>query len=140
MRSAPWAELTAATMHDILQLRAVVFVVEQNCAYLDPDGRDVEAGAVHRWIERDGRVIACLRQLREPDGGTRLGRIATDVAHRGDGAAGRLIDAALAESSRPVHLGAQAHLARWYRTFGFEIAGDLYIEDGIDHLPMRLDR
>lgn len=140
MRSAPWTELPALTLHDILQLRAAVFVVEQRCAYLDPDGRDVEEGAVHWWIERDGRVVACLRQLRDADGGTRLGRIATDPGHRGDGAAGRLITAALAESPRPVHLGAQAHLARWYRTFGFEIVGDLYVEDGIDHLPMRLDR
>jgi ElaA protein len=132
-------DLPARVLHDILQLRAAVFVVEQNCAYLDPDGRDVEEGAVHWWIEHDGRVVACLRQLREPGGGARLGRIATAADHRGEGLAARLIVAALEQCERPVQLGAQAHLARWYRTFGFAIAGDLYIEDGIDHLPMRLD-
>ena len=132
-------DLTAGVLHDILQLRAAVFVVEQNCAYIDPDGRDMEPGAVHWWIEREGRVVACLRQLREPDGGSRLGRIATDRHHRRDGLAAALILSALDDATRPVHLGAQAHLARWYRSFGFAIVGDLYVEDGIDHLPMRLD-
>lgn len=139
IRSARFEELPARTVHDLLQLRAEVFVVEQRCAYLDPDGRDVEPDAVHWWVEDpDGRVVACLRQLRDPDGSTRLGRIVTSPAHRGEGLAARLIEAALAASERPVVLGAQAHLARWYRGFGFAIDGDLYVEDGIDHLPMRL--
>jgi ElaA protein len=140
VHSAGADRLSTRTLHDILRLRAAVFVVEQQCAYLDVDDRDLEPGARHWWIGDDDRVVACLRQLDEPDGTTRLGRIATDPDHRGDGLAAALIDAALAATDGPVVLGAQAHLARWYRTFGFSISGDLYVEDGIDHLPMRLDR
>ncbi len=139
LRRADAPDLTVRVLHDILKLRSEVFVVEQQCAYLDPDGRDLEEGAVHWWVEHDGHVVACLRQLHEDGGATRLGRIATHPDHRGRGVAARLILAALDESDRPVHLGAQAHLARWYRSFGFVISGDLYVEDGIDHLPMRLD-
>lgn len=139
IRRARFEELSVRTLHDLLRLRAEVFVVEQRCAYLDPDGRDVDEDAVHWWVEDpDGAVVACLRQLRDPDGATRLGRIATSPARRGEGLAARLIEAALDASARPVVLSAQAHLARWYRRFGFEIDGELYVEDGIDHLPMRL--
>ena len=33
-------ELTTGVLYDILVLRAEVFVVEQACPYLDPDGKD----------------------------------------------------------------------------------------------------
>lgn len=140
IRSATADQLAPRTLHDILRLRSAVFVVEQQCVYLDIDGRDIEPGVRHWWVEANGTVVACLRQLDESDGSTRLGRIVTDPAHRGQGLAAALIEAALDTSDRPVLLEAQAHLARWYRRFGFNIAGELYIEDGIDHLPMRLDR
>jgi hypothetical protein len=37
--------LDARTLYGILALRAAVFVVEQDCVYLDPDGRDLEPGS-----------------------------------------------------------------------------------------------
>jgi len=36
-------------------------------------------------------------------------------------------------------LSAQAYLIDWYARFGFEVCGDHWIEDGIDHAPMRLE-
>ncbi len=36
-------ELTAHELYEILKVRAEIFVVEQNCAYLDPDGRDYDS-------------------------------------------------------------------------------------------------
>ncbi|MFP3941126.1 MAG: hypothetical protein ACLF0P_12520, partial [Thermoanaerobaculia bacterium] len=33
-------ELSRDELYDLLKLRARVFVVEQDCPYLDPDGRD----------------------------------------------------------------------------------------------------
>ena len=50
----------------------------------------------------------------------------------------RRVRVALEDAARPVDISAQAHLARWYRRFGFEIVGEVFVEDGIDHLPMRL--
>lgn len=137
-RAAP-DELPAPVLYELLRLRSEVFVVEQRCAYQDLDGRDLDPDTVHWWIESpEGQVQATLRVLREADGSTRLGRVATRADARGSGLAAELIRAALTEATRPVVISAQAHLARWYRTFGFRIDGDLFVEDGIDHLPMRL--
>ena len=62
------ADLDPATLYRILALRSDVFVVEQDCVYPDPDGRDLEPDARQLWIERDGAVVATLRLLRDPDG------------------------------------------------------------------------
>ena len=36
----PFDRLTPRQLHDVLQLRSRVFVVEQTCAFLDADGAD----------------------------------------------------------------------------------------------------
>ncbi|WP_449278506.1 GNAT family N-acetyltransferase [Leucobacter sp. GX24907] len=58
LRRARFAELDARTFHDLARLRERVFIVEQECAYLELDGRDVEAETVHFWIEADPDVAA----------------------------------------------------------------------------------
>lgn len=136
----PAADLTAAELSDLLALRAAVFVVEQGCAYADADGRDVGPGTSHLWwADDEGEVLACARLLVEPSG-WRLGRIATRADARGRGLAGQLITAALAATEGPVVMGAQAHLADWYAMFGFVVDGDVYDDDGIPHIDMRLER
>lgn len=124
------------TLYRLLQIRSAAFVVEQECAYLDLDGRDLEPGCVLWWATLDGEIISTLRVLR--DGEDRvIGRVATAPEARSTGAAGRLIQAAIAhEPARTFHLGGQAHLAAWYGRFGFAISGEGYLEDGIPHVPM----
>lgn len=138
MRSAAFADLDPFTLYAILRLRVDVFVVEQACAYPELDGRDTEASARHHWIEEDGSVVACLRVLTEPDGSTRIGRVATAPHARRRGHAARLLVSALASVPRPVVVHAQSHLASWYATFGFAREGADFLEDGIVHTPMRL--
>lgn len=129
------AELDAATLYRILRLRAEVFVIEQACVYLDPDGRDLEPGARQLWIEDAGEVVATGRVL--DDGGSRrIGRLATAPSHRGRGLAAELLRHFVATSAGPWRLDAQAHLADWYGRFGFEVCGPVYDDDGIDHVPM----
>ena len=65
----PFAELTTRQFHDLVRLRVDVFVVEQECAYGELDGRDLEDGTRHVWIERDREVVSYLRVL--DDGGAR---------------------------------------------------------------------
>jgi ElaA protein len=36
----------------------------------------------------------------------------------------------------PVRIGAQFYLKRFYESFGFRQCGDVYDEDGIDHIHM----
>ena len=131
------AELDPVTLYRLLALRAEVFVVEQRCAYLDPDGRDLEPGCRQVWFEDDGEVLATRRALPEPGGGTRIGRVVTAPAARGRGLAGELVAHVLDAHPGPWVLHAQAHLAGWYGDFGFEVEGDEFDDDGIPHVPMR---
>ena len=123
-------------LYGILKLRAEVFVVEQACAYLDPDGRDLEPSTRHLWQEDEtGAVIAALRVLQEPDGSS-IGRVVTAPSHRSQGRAADLVRDALAAAPRPVRINAQSHLVEWYGRFGFAVAGEEFVEDGIPHTPM----
>ncbi len=136
------AELDAATLYRVLQLRVEVFVVEQRCPYPELDGRDLEPGTRWLWATTgtDPAVLATLRVLREPDGSARIGRVATARQSRGAGLAADLVRHALRvldEEPAEVVLDAQTPLAGWYRRFGFEPAGPEFVEDGISHLPMR---
>jgi ElaA protein len=141
VRDAPLAELDPRTLYRILALRSEVFVVEQDCVYLDLDGRDLEPGARQLWVERDGDVLATLRLLTDDERTMRIGRVATAKRARGSGLAGDLMRRALELcGDRGVVLGAQAYLFEWYSGFGFVRDGDDYDEDGIPHVPMRLAR
>ncbi|HSV41437.1 MAG TPA: GNAT family N-acetyltransferase [Nocardioidaceae bacterium] len=117
-------------------LRSAVFVVEQDCAYQDLDGRDREPGTRHVWVSDDGRPVAYLRILDDSDH-ARIGRVVVAATHRGRGFADDLMVAALAAiGERPSSLEAQSHLEKWYERFGYARSGDDYVEDGIPHTPM----
>lgn len=137
VRSAPLAELPATLAHDLFRLRADVFVVEQECAYPDLDGRDAEPATLQFWVEEDGEVLACLRRLVDPGGVTRIGRIATRADQRGRGLAATLVEAALDGVQGPAVLDAQSRMVDWYARFGFAADGPEFVEDGIPHVPMR---
>jgi ElaA protein len=132
-------ELTTRELHDLLELRIDVFVVEQHCPYAEIDGRDLEPSTTHMWLTDQAGVVATLRIL--DDGHQRrIGRVATRAEYRGRGLAGRLVGATLKATEGPVVLDAQSHLVDWYGRFGFEPTGEEFVEDGIPHVPMRLDR
>jgi ElaA protein len=136
-RYARLSDLDARTLYALLNLRTEVFVVEQECAYQELDGRDVEPGALHLWAERDGDVLAYLRLLEEPDGTVRIGRVCTRFGARGQGLSARLIEYAVKMADgRRIVLAAQAHLEPWYARFGFTRSGEPFVEDGIPHVPM----
>ena len=64
LQDCTFAEIEPRTLYGILRLRAEVFVVEQACAYLDLDGRDLEPATRQLWIEAEaGAVIATARVL-----------------------------------------------------------------------------
>jgi ElaA protein len=153
IRGASFDELDAHTGYLLWQLRQGVFVVEQECFYLDLDGRDLEPSTRHLWVEEDGQPVAYLRILAEPAdstlgprsgrpddprGETRIGRVLVAQDHRGKGLAGLLMKGALDEvGDRPCRVDAQSYLVGWYRTLGFEPSGEEFLEDGIPHVPMR---
>jgi ElaA protein len=134
---AAFGELDAYTLYALLRLRAEVFVVEQDCAYLDLDGLDTETATRHLWLERAGEPVGYLRILALPDGGRRIGRVAVAKAARGEGLAARLMEAALEQvGDRPCDLNAQSYLVDFYRRYGFTPAAAEFLDDGIPHTPM----
>lgn len=137
LRSAAFTELDAFTGYLLWQLRERVFVVEQECPYLELDGRDLEPGTRHLWLEDDGSPVAYLRVLEDP-GELRIGRVLVAATHRGQGLGERLMHAALeAVEDRSCRLDAQSYLVGWYAGLGFTPCGEEFVEDGIPHVPMR---
>lgn len=138
IRHDRFADLDPVVAYRLWALRSEVFVVEQDCPYLDLDGRDLETGTWHVWAkDGEGRPVATLRVL--DDGGEwRIGRVATVESARGAGLAAAMVRDALSLcADRAVVLDAQAHLVDWYAGFGFVVAGSGFLEDGIPHVPMR---
>lgn len=141
IETCAFADLDAVTAYAVWRLRQQVFVVEQDCPYPDLDGRDDEPGTRHVVARDDaGELLGYARVLDDGDG-WRIGRVVLAPEARGRGLADPLMQAALAACpDRDVVLDAQSPLASWYATFGFEVTGDEFVEDGIAHLPMRLTR
>lgn len=134
---ARFADLDAATLYDLLRLRSEVFVVEQECVFLDLDGRDAEPDAEHVWLADDVGPYACLRTLADP-AGVHVGRVCTRPDARGRGAAAALVaDVVERHRQTTLVLNAQSYLERFYARFGFVVDGAEFLEDGIAHVPMR---
>jgi ElaA protein len=145
-RCGPFDRLSVAELYSLLQLRAEVFVVEQNCAFQDLDGRDPQA--LHLMGEEPDargqpRLLAYARLL--PAGTAfeeaSIGRVVTAGTTRGSGLGHALMREAIRTlcqtwGPQAIRIGAQAHLQPFYRQHGFQPHGDLYLEDGIDHIGM----
>ncbi|MFN0029791.1 MAG: GNAT family N-acetyltransferase [Acidimicrobiales bacterium] len=143
VHEAHWLALSPTVAYRLAALRSEVFVVEQDCPYLDLDGRDLEPDARQCWIETGPDTpVALLRVLGEPDGDglgrpvLRIGRVVTAPDHRRRGLAAVLM-AHVLRGEGPFVLDAQSHLADWYGRFGFIATGGEFLLDGIPHLPMR---
>ena len=140
----PFAELTVQELYSLLALRQLVFSVEQNCAYLDCDGKD--QASLH-LLGRDPseRLVAYARLV--PAGVTfdepSIGRVVNHPDVRRGGIGKELmreaIDRTLAAfGDRPIRIGAQLYLKRFYEELGFVVVTPVYDEDGIPHVQMVL--
>ena len=130
-----FAELDAPTLYELLRLRALVFVVEQDCPYLDLDGRDSEAS--HLIGQISGQLVAYARWFANNQE-TALGRIVTHPKHRGQGLGRTLMMEVMSRlpPNRPIVMHAQDHLRKFYGAFGFKAEGQIFLEDGIPHVRM----
>ncbi|MEN5242351.1 MULTISPECIES: GNAT family N-acetyltransferase [Pseudomonas] len=137
-------DLGKEQLYALLKLRSDVFVVEQKCAYPDLDGQDLEGDTHHLMGWEDDQLMAYLRLL-DPEsqgGDVVIGRVVTAPAGRGKGLGHAMMEQALKQAEKhwpqvPIYLSAQAHLQGYYGKYGFEVAGDEYLEDGIPHIGMR---
>jgi len=134
-------ELTVDELYAILQLRSEVFVVQQNCVYHDPDGKDQLAW--HLMGIEEGKLIAYTRifggdiSYPEPS----IGRVVTSPSKRRGGLGRELMDRSIEQCERlfgktSITLGAQVYLRKFYESLGFIVSGEEYVEDGIPHVTM----
>lgn len=135
-------DLDVNTLYDVLALRMSVFCVEQNCPYLDPDGKDKLAWHVLAMF--GGELVGTARILMPgeayPDA-VSIGRIANVAKVRGKKVGFRVVKTAVQACDEyfpehPIRIGAQRYLTGFYEQFGFEVIGEPYLEDGIVHVTM----
>ena len=134
-------ELSLDEFHDIIQLREIVFVVEQDCPYLDVDGKDKEA--LHVFGEYEGNIVATTRILKPGKSydEVAIGRVVTSPTVRGMGMGKQLMEESMKFvkvhfGKVPVRISAQTYLLRYYKSFGFIETGEEYLEDNIPHFEM----
>ena len=138
-------ELTAAELYAILKLRSEVFVVEQNCVYLDTDDKDQQSFHLCGWNENTLVVYARILPPGLAFEEASIGRVVTNPLHRKDGFGRVLMQQAIERTFteftvNEIRIGAQLYLLSFYTSLGFKKAGPEYLEDGIPHIEMTLSK
>lgn len=141
-------ELSTEDLYKILQLRAEVFVVEQDCVYQDVDGFDQQALHVMGALSIDNEEqLACYTRLLPPGvkyEGASIGRVVTRESARGGGNGKALMVNSIGFCkeqwpSSAITISAQQYLEKFYTELGFETQSEPYAEDGIPHIRMQLN-
>jgi ElaA protein len=136
-------ELTLEELYKLLQLRSDIFVVEQDCVFLDPDDKDQQAIHVLGWEGSElvgyARVFGPGDYFREAS----IGRVAVKKAYRDQGLGVQLMRASINATEKRfgtshIALSAQKYLELFYSDLGFAAEGEEYLEDGIPHIRMVL--
>lgn len=134
-------ELKTEEIYKILALRNEVFIVEQECAYLDCDNKDLNS--YHLFSEEDGEIIAYLRILEKGVSYDEIsiGRVSVKKSHRGEGIAREMLSKAIMFIENnlkedTIKIQAQAYLIDFYSSLGFKAVSEEYLEDNIPHIDM----
>jgi ElaA protein len=137
-----FTELTLHELYALLQLRAAVFVVEQDCVYQDLDGKDGKA--VH-ILGYDGIELAAYTRIFKPRDYfeyASIGRVVVSMNHRRKDYGKVIMHASIAyckeQGYESVKISAQCYLDKFYIDLGFTATGEKYLEDGIPHQAMVL--
>ncbi len=136
-------ELSVDELYESLKLRSEVFVVEQNCVYLDADGKDDKA--LHILGYTEGKLVAYARVFGPGlyfDNAS-IGRVIVHPKYRMYGYGHLLIDKAIEVCKNinhgPITISAQQYLEKFYAGHGFVTVSDMYLEDDIPHIEMLLN-
>ena len=136
-------DLTPQELYAILQLRNEVFVVEQNCVFQDADDKDQQCWHYMGW--KDGYLAAYIRIV--PPGISyeyaSIGRVVNSPKARGTGIGKKLMQTGITKTYElfgkvAIKIGAQLYLKKFYESLGFIQSGEVYLEDGIEHVHMML--
>lgn len=133
--------LTPYEVYELLRLRSEVFVVEQNCVFLDMDNLDQSC---HHLLGYIGNELAVSTRIL-PAGLTyeqvSIGRVVGSPRFRAMGAGKALMNKAIQcafeiYGEQDIKIGAQLYLKKFYEEFGFCPCSETYLEDNIPHIKM----
>ncbi|MEG0848216.1 GNAT family N-acetyltransferase [Flavobacterium plurextorum] len=137
----PFEALNVNELYDLLKLRSEIFVLEQNCVYLDLDGKDKKA--LHLIGEYDNKIVAYVRLF---DAGitfdnASIGRVVVDADYRDRKWGHDLMREAISAiksnfNKEKITIGAQLYLKKFYESHGFVQSSEMYLEDDIPHIEM----
>lgn len=138
-------DLSLEELYEILQIRQKVFVLEQDCSYLDCDGKDQYA--YHLFGVNEDQKIVTYARLLPPDvsypGDASIGRVLSDKGLRGTGSGKMLMLESIKYCRQlfggvPIRISGQCYLRGFYGALGFLEVGEEYFEDDIPHIEMVL--
>lgn len=135
-------ELTNKQVYELLKIRAVIFVEEQKCVYLDMD--DVDYESLHVFYEdEEGKVLAYLRLFYEKGSRehVRMGRVVT--LNHGQGLGISIVKEGIRLAKEKmggteIHIDAQEYAIGFYEKTGFVVTSDVFLEVEIPHVQMVL--
>ena len=134
--------LSVNELYDILKLRSEIFVVEQNCVYLDIDGKDKLA--LHLFGEFDGKIVAYSRLFKSGIcyENSSIGRVVVDANYRDKKWGHDLMREAIAGiknhfGESKITISGQLYLKKFYESHGFVQTSEMYLEDDIPHIEMK---
>ncbi len=134
--------LSLEELYQLLKLRSEVFVVEQNCIYLDIDDKDQKA--LHLFGLIDGKMVAYARLFNQNDyfENASIGRVVTHPDFRAKKIGHELLKHAIETignhfGEKKITISAQLYLKKFYESHGFEQTSETYLEDDILHIEMK---
>ena len=135
--------LSVVELYQILRLRSEIFVVEQNCVYQDLDNKDQKA--LHLFGEYEGKIIAYSRLFKAGDyfDFSSIGRVVVAANFRDKKFGHDLIKQGIIEikshfNEQNITISAQLYLKKFYETHGFIQTSEMYLEDDIPHIEMKI--
>lgn len=141
VKTKSFSELTTQELYDVLQLRAEVFVVEQDCVYQDIDGKDQKA--IHVLGYSMGKLVAYTRVFKPGDyfNEASIGRVVVKENERHNKYGYVIMEASIKAikeffNETLIKISAQTYLNSFYKNLGFKSIGEEYLEDGIPHIAM----
>lgn len=138
----PFNELSVYELYNVFKLRSEVFVVEQNCVFLDMDDKDCLA--IHLLGKYNGEIVAYSRLF---DAGicyknASIGRVVVGTNYRDKKWGHDLMRESIAGIQKhfgesQITIGAQLYLKKFYESHGFIPTSEMYLEDDIPHIEMQ---
>ena len=136
-------ELSLKELYEIGRLRQEVFVLEQNCPYVDFDGKDYFCYHL-MGMDDLGKLVAYSRIVPKGvsyDDYISIGRVITSGLVRKSGLGRILMQESISACERlfgksDIKISAQTYLLKFYQSLDFESTGKEYLEDDIPHTEM----